>query len=121
MSTVLLVLGGIVVFAKLESYKWWLIGNWKGALGVIAVLGLGILLTNIIELVKFVDIPSTLETFYWAVVATITIGCLFSRTTKAEFLTSAGLIGVGWLAQVTRHLWVSEEEHRHHVHFLPAR
>jgi len=35
LATLLTVFGAVIVFAKLESYSWWLLGTWKGALGVI--------------------------------------------------------------------------------------
>ena len=117
-SAVLAIVGGVVVFARLESYHWWLIGSWKGAVGVLSVLGLAIMLTNILELVRFSDIPSSLEALLWLGAATAAIASLFSTTTKSEFVVTAIAIGVAWLAQTTRHVWRSNHTPRHH--YLPA-
>jgi hypothetical protein len=118
LSTLFVVAGAVVVFAKLQSYDWWLIGSWKGALGVLAVLGLGILLTNITELVKLADTASFFETFAWLVVATVVIGSLSVTTTKLEFVTSGALIALGWVMQSTRHLW--RVSHHHGSHYTAA-
>ena len=118
MSSILVVIGAVVVFAKLESYSWRLIGSCKGALGVIAVLGLAIMLTNAVEFVRFASIPSFLEMFLWLIAATVVIASLLSTTTKAEFVSSAVIIGLGWLAQVSEHAWYFRQEHK--SHYLPA-
>jgi protein-S-isoprenylcysteine O-methyltransferase Ste14 len=57
-SSVIAVVGLVVVFARLESYNWWLIGSWKGALGVIAVLGLVVFAINAVEMFRFEAWPS---------------------------------------------------------------
>jgi len=117
LSSTLVILGAVVVFAKLQAYSWWLIGSYKGALGVLAVIGVGILLTNIIELVQLKSLPSFGETFMWLVAATIVIASLAVTTTKAEFVAAAIAIGVTWLAQVADHAW-SSTHHEHH--YLPT-
>jgi FlaA1/EpsC-like NDP-sugar epimerase len=119
LSGVLVILSAVVLFAKLQSYSWWLIGSWKGALGVIAVLGVGMFLANLMELIRFADIPSFLETFMWAVAATVILGSLFSTTTKAEFVSSSVVVWLAWLAQITRHLWRADHSH-HRSHFSPV-
>lgn len=111
--------GAVVVFAKLQSYSWWLIGSWKGALGVMAVLGLGILLTNVVELVKLEDMASIGEMFLWLIAATVIIAGLFATTTKPEFVTGAVAIGLGWLAQLAGHSWNSSHSHGTH-HYVGA-
>lgn len=118
LSSVLAAAGGVVVFAKLESYHWWLIGSWKGAVGVLAVLGLTMALTNVGELRKFTDAPSVLETYLWLLSAIAVAGSLLSTTTKPEFVTCAIAVGVAWLAQTTRHAW--RATHHHGTHYLPV-
>lgn len=118
-AAILAVAGGVVMFAKLQSYNWWLIGSWRGALGVLAVLGLGILLTNIVEVFRMDDGAAVGEFALWVVAATVTIVSLAVATTQAEFIWSGIAIGVAWLAQLGRHLW-STGDTTHHT-YIPAR
>ena len=97
--------GGLIVFAKLQDYHWWLIGSWRGALAVITVLSVAILFTSLKEIVSFDSGPSMLEAAWWLITATLIIGALFSVTTKLEFLSSATAVGIGCALQLTRHLW----------------
>lgn len=110
-SSALAVLGGVVVFAKLESYSWWLIGSWKGAIGVLAVIGLGIAFTNIVDFVRMADLPTVGETALWLLAATVAFGSVLTDTTKGEFISVAVLVGLSWLAQLTRDVWVSAHNH----------
>lgn len=109
-------IGAIVVFVKLENYSWWLIGSWKGVLVVLAVLGLGVLLTNIGEMVKLVDASTYIEVFLWIVAATVVIASLYGTTTIDDFVASVVFIGLVWAAQFFRHVWDSSQTHnRQHV------
>lgn len=118
-AAVLAVTGAVVVFAKLQSYSWWLISSWKDALGVLAVLGVGILLTNIVELVKMADLAGIGELFLWLIAATVVISGLFSATTKAELIVGTVFIGLAWLAQLASHSLNSSHSHGTH-HYVPA-
>jgi hypothetical protein len=113
-SAVLAIAGGVIVFAKLNSYDWWLLGSWRGALGVIAVLGLGALLTNIAEVVKMVDGAAATEFVAWSFAAVVTITNLVAATTKAGLIWSSALIGLAWLTQITRHVWRATHHKGHH-------
>jgi len=117
-SGALIVLGGLAVFARLQSYSWWLVGSWKGALGLVAVLGLGILLTNIVEIAKFADLTTFAESLLWLAAGTVTVAGLFATTTKLEFVSAAALIGLSWMAQFGRHIWVTT--HSHDSHYVTA-
>lgn len=117
-ATLLAVVGGVVMFAKLNSYSWWLIGSWTGALSVLAVLGLAILLTNAVDLFRNSDESVLVEFSLWLAATTVTVASLFAATTKAEFIWSGGLIGAAWLAQTVRHAWRATNTHGHH--YLPA-
>lgn len=117
-ATLLAVVGGVVMFAKLNSYSWWLIGSWTGALGVLAVLGLAILLTNAIDLFRTSDESVLIEFSLWLAAAAVTVTSLFAATTKVEFIWSGALIGLAWLAQTVRHAWHTTNTHGHH--YLPA-
>ena len=119
LATLLTLLGAVVVFARLESYSWWLIGSWKGALGVIATIGLGILALYFIDLVEFASVAVAGEVALWIATATVIIASLATKTTKAEFIWSAGLVGVSWLAPFVLHLVGStsnQGSHFAHVH-----
>jgi len=117
-SAILVVIGAVVMFAKLSSFSWWLIGSWTGALGVLAVIGLAILLTNVVDLFNTSDESVLAESSLWLAAATVTVTSLFAVTTKAEFIWSGALIGLAWLAQTVRHAWHSTHTHGHH--YLPA-
>lgn len=117
-SAILAIAGGVVMFAKLQSYNWWLIGSWRGALGVLAVLGLGILLTNITEVVRMDDGAAVGEFVLWAAAAIVVITSLAVTTTQAEFIWSGVAVGLAWLAQTGRHLWSSDDTTRHT--YIPA-
>jgi hypothetical protein len=114
LSSVLVILGIVVVIAKLQSYSWWLIGSWKGALGVVAVLGLGILLTNIEELVRVFNSSTLTQIILWFVAATVVVASLLSTTTQTEFYVAAFLIGVAWAAQIMDHALASIHSHTSH-------
>lgn len=114
LSSVLVILGIVVVIAKLQSYSWWLIGSWKGALGVVAVLGLGILLTNIEELVRVFNSSTLTQIILWFVAATVVVASLLSTTTQTEFYVAAFLIGVAWAAQIMDHVLASIHSHTSH-------
>ena len=112
-ASLLALLGAVVMFAKLQSYSWWLIGSWKGALGVLAVVGGAILLTNVVELVRAASLPSMGEVGLWVATATVVIASLFSTTTKAEFVSSGVMIGLAWLSQLTDHSWTTAHTNKH--------
>jgi uncharacterized membrane protein len=118
LSSVIAIVGIVAVFGRLESYKWWLIGSWKGALGVIAVLGLVLLLINVVEMVHFDDLPSVIETLLWIIAATVVIASLFTNTTRAEFIISSILVGVAGLAHMIDHFVTTN--HKHKTHYSPA-
>lgn len=118
LAALLALFGAVIVFAKLQAYSWWLIGSWKGALGVLAVTGLAILLTNVIELVKLADLSSFGETTLWLITAAVTVAGLIVTTTKADFIFAAIMIGASWLVQLAYHVWGSTHSHR--PHYLPV-
>ena len=113
-ASVLAVLGGVVVFAKLQSYSWTFLGSWKGALGVLAVIGLGILATYFVDWFRNEDTGIVWEALLWITTATITVAGLIVTTTKAEFVWAASFIGLSWLAQLGAHAWDSSHSHTPH-------
>lgn len=119
LATALAIFGGVVVFAKLQSYSWWLIGSWKGALGVIATTGLAIVATYAVDWFGNESLAPFAEMFLWMATATVAIGSLFSTTTKAEFVGTASMIGLSWLVQLGAHAWDTTHHsptHLAHVH-----
>jgi len=104
-------LGIVVVFAKLQSYSWWLIGSWTGALGVLAVLGLIIVAANAVELFKLPDFASVGELGLWLIAATVTMAGLLATTTRIEFISAGCFIGIAWLAQLLHHNWATLHHH----------
>ncbi len=115
LSIALAILGGVVMFAKLSSYSWVLIGSWAGALGVIAVIGLAIFLLNSLELLKLSDNAAIVEFSVWVAAAVVIVASLGATTTRAEFIASGSLIGAGWLAQMARDWWRSTHTPKLHA------
>ena len=115
LASALAVLGAVVVFAKLQSYTWWLIGSWKGALAVLGAIGLAILLTNVVELIRMEDIAVFAEATLWLIAAAVAIAGMLVTTTKTTFISAAIAIGVSWLAQLVHHAWISTHTHRPHL------
>jgi hypothetical protein len=113
-AAALAIFGGVIVFAKLESYSWWLIGSWKGALGVIIGVGVVVAGTYFIDWFENPTLAPLGEMSLWLLAATVAIGSLLATTTKAEFLSVATLIGVAWLAQLGAHTWDSTHDHPSH-------
>lgn len=107
LSSVLAIFGGVVTFAKLQSYSWPLLGSWKGALGVIGIVGLAILLVYAVEIVESTSLGVLGMTLAWIAAATIIAAGIFSTTTKAEFVWSGILIGLSWLSELASHAWGS--------------
>lgn len=117
LATLLAIAGSIVVFARLQSYSWWLIGSWKGALGVVSVIGLTILATYIVDWFKNETLGVMTEMILWLAAAAVVVSSLLAATTKAQFVWSSGLIGLAWLAQLGAHTWDSTHSHKtHYVH-----
>lgn len=111
LAALLLTFGGVVVFAKLQSYSWWLLGSWKGALGVVGVIGLAIMATYIIDWFENDGLGVVWEILLWITAATAVVGSLFATTNKTEFVWSAALIGLAWLSQLSAHTWDSTHDH----------
>lgn len=116
-ATLLVAFIALVVFAKLHSYTWWLIGSWKGALSLVAVTGFGVLASYASDFIKSASVGVAGEFLLWVVTGTVIIGSFFSTTTKAEFIWSAVFIGASWLTPLVSHLVGTAHLHnRHYVH-----
>ncbi len=107
--------GAVVVFAKLQSYSWWLIGSWRGALGVISVLGLIVAVFYAVDWVRNETMAPLGEMLLWGAAAVIAVAGMSVTTTKAEFVWAASLIGVAWLAQLSAHVWDTTHDHTSHM------
>lgn len=114
-ATIVAVFGAAVVFAKLQSYSWWLIGSWKGALGVISVLGLIVAAFYTIDWVRNETMAPLGEMLLWGAAAVMAVVGMFVTTTKAEFVWAASLMGVAWLAQLSAHAWDTTHHHTSHM------
>lgn len=108
-------LGSVVVYAKLQSYSWWLLGSWKGALGVVAVTGLAIAGTYMVDWSRNEGLGIIWEMMLWIAAAITVIGSLFATTNKTEFIWSAILIGLAWASQLSAHTWDSTSSHTSHM------
>lgn len=117
LASIFAVFGGVITFAKLQSYSWPLIGSWKGALGVIGMTGLAIFLTYAVEIVESTALSVLVATLAWIAAATVIVAGLFSTTTKAEFVWATILLGASWLSDLTAHAWDSLH-HGHGSHYM---
>lgn len=115
LAAFLVALGSVVVYAKLQSYSWWLIGSWKGALGVVAVIGLAIAGTYMVDWFRNEGLGIVWEMMLWIAAATTVVGSLFATTNKTEFIWSSVLIGAAWLSQLAAHTWDSTNSHTSHM------
>jgi len=104
-STALVTAGGVIMFAKLQEYSWWLIGSWKGALGVLAAFGAGLLIINIQQLLQFETVANAIEIIVWAGAIAMVTTSMLVTTTKAEFIVSGALFGIIWLGQLAQDAW----------------
>lgn len=105
-SLALVIFGGVVMFAKVQSYSWWLIGSWKGALGVLAGTGALLFLVNLQQLINFDTVVNFFEIVLWAGTITFLVTALLVDTTKVEFIWSGALLGATWLVQFFEDVWV---------------
>lgn len=115
-ATIFAILGSVVVYAKLQSYSWWLLGSWGGALGVVAVIGLAIVVLYCVDWFLNATLGVFGEMVLWILAATVTIGSLFATTTEAEFVWSSVLVGLAWLAQLCAHSWDTTHKPIHYAH-----
>lgn len=116
-ATIVILIGAVVVYAKLQSYSWWLIGSWKGALGVITILGLLIAALYAIDWVGKQTTATLYEVFLWGMAAVTALVSLLVVTTKAEFVWTAVLIGAAWLTELSVHAWETTH-HRNRSHMV---
>lgn len=105
-STALVIFGGVVMFAKLESYNWWLIGSWKGALGVLAATGAVLFLVNLRQLIEMDNLVTFFELLLWAGIIAFFATALSVATTKTEFIVGGALLGAAWLVRLSEDIWV---------------
>jgi membrane-bound ClpP family serine protease len=108
--TIFAIIGGIEVFAKLRGYSWWLIGSWKGAIAVLGVVGILMLLVSLSELNNWRNWFNRGEAVLWLAAAVLVVVGLFAAS-EAMFYTAAIVLGITWLALLTRHSWHTTHQH----------
>jgi len=114
-ATLFAIGGALVVFAKLESYSWALIGSWKGALGVVAILGLATASLYAVDWFNNTTMGPLGEMFLWGVAALTIVISLLVTTSKAEFVWSAALLGIAWGTELGAHAWDTTHHHTSHM------
>ena len=103
-TTAFLLAGGAVVYAKFYDYSWAFIGSWRGAAAVLGALGLGLLLSSI----DYEDSAnnSVAEILVGLVgLSVAAIGIIVAS--EMLFYVAASILGVYWLADISRHVWHS--------------
>ncbi len=110
-ASALAILGGLVVFAKLQSYSWWMLDSWSSALVTVGIIGLAIVALYCVDWIHNDSFGAMGEMMLWSVAAAATVLSLTVETTQAEFVLSATLIGLAWLTQFGAHIWDSTHHH----------
>lgn len=106
LTTVLAILGGIVVFAKIQSFNWSIISTWKSALLVLGIIGLLMLALNAVELLDADNWVNWGEAVLW-IAAAVLIVVGFFVAAPAMFYIAAAVLAVTWIAMLARHSWHS--------------
>ena len=123
-TTLLVIGGGAIVYAKINSYSWAVIGSWRSSVAVVALIGLVMFAFSSFDftnrsILNIVEMWLLLAAAVFAIVGVIV-------TSQFVFYALAGVLGAFWLldtARHARHSWIGDEGygtttfHRHaHSH-----
>lgn len=111
-STLIVILVAVVLIAKLRSYDWAFLGSYKGAIGVMGVLGALMLISDEADFARFNNWGVLEGILALAGIGLVVAGLLVES--KALFVILAIDILAFWLVSVSRH-WLSIEPTLPHV------
>ena len=101
-TTLLAVAGGVIVYAKLQDYGWWLVSSWRGVVAALGVIGIAMCITAGGDL----DNRSTLNRLEAILgmlsFGLIVVGLIFSSQFISLIL--ATVLGALWLVSTARHI-----------------
>ena len=100
-TTLLLAMGSVILYAKLQDYSWWLVGTWRGTVAALGVLGVAMCITAAGD-PENRSILNRLETYLGFFAG---IGIIAGLITGWQWigLTLAATIGFLWLVSTVRH------------------
>lgn len=115
-TTLFVLSGGAVVYAKFYNYSWAVIGSWRSATAVLAGLGLGMFAFSRFNFRNF-----SLLNMGELLVAAVAIGLAITAmivTSEPMFYILASMLGALWLVDTARHFYhnlVDTSTFGHHV------
>lgn len=99
-STLLVVVGGVVVWAKYLDYSWAILGSWRSATAVLAVIGVLMFAVSTFDFKNY-SILNLSEMVLGAVAVGLAMtGMIF--TSEPIFYTLAAIIGIVWAVDTAR-------------------
>lgn len=100
-TTILAILGGAVVYAKIYDYPWAVIGSWRSATMVMAVIGLAILAYSNFNFANR-SILNVAEMLFGVVALGLAVvGSIVAS--EPVFYSLAAILGTAWLVDTARH------------------
>lgn len=100
MTTLLALAGAAVVYAKFYDYSWALIGSWRGAVSVLALIGLAMFAFSSFDFSNLSILNLGEMVFGLAAVALAIVGMIM--TSSFTFYTLAMVLGALWLVDTAR-------------------
>ncbi len=119
----LLAIGGAaVVYAKFYSYSWSVIGSWRSAVAVLALIGLVMFAFSSFNFANRSILNVTEMMLGVVAIGLVIVGVIM--TSQFVFYSLAIVLGLEWLvdtARHARHSWIGEEGYgtttfHHHAH-----
>jgi len=109
-TTLLVVSGGAIVYAKFYDYSWAVLGSWRSATAVLAGIGVLMFAFSAFEFKNY-SILNLSEMLLGAIAAGLAItGMLFAS--EPIFYVLAAMLGMLWLVHTARHFrhsWIGDE------------
>ncbi|MGZ6004971.1 MAG: hypothetical protein ACXWLH_02365 [Candidatus Saccharimonadales bacterium] len=108
-TTLLLVAGGAVVYAKFYNYSWAVIGSWKSSVAVLAAIGLVMFAFSSFNFANR-SILNIGEMMFGAIAVGLALTGMIA-TSQPIFYILAAVLGSLWLvdtARHARHSWIGE-------------
>ena len=101
-TTLLVIAGGAIVYAKYYNYAWSGIQSWRGAVGWLAVVGLLMFLYSSFSFANRSILNVTEMVLGAAAIVLAVVGGII--TSEAVFYSFAAVLGVLWLINIARHV-----------------
>jgi len=123
-NTLLAIGGGAIVYAKFYSYTWAVIGSWRSAVAVLALIGLLMFAFSSFNFANRSILNITEVVLGSLAIVLAIVGMI--TTSQFVFYSLATVLGLIWLVDTARHVrhsWIGDEgygtttfHHQAHVH-----